>query len=111
MMKLRASEITIAKHYIGQLVHHKLFNYRGVIIDIDANFQLTDEWYQTVAKSKPPKNEPWYHVLVDGVIDSTYVAEQNLEADLSSDKINHPMTHQFFSHFQDGKYINDKTVN
>lgn len=110
-MKLSASEVTITKHYIGQLVHHKLFDYRGVIIDIDANFQLSDEWYDTVAKSKPPKNEPWYHVLVDGVIDTTYVAEQNLEADISGEKINHPMTHQFFSHFQNGKYINEKQFN
>jgi len=110
-MKEYTTEIIITKHYIGELVHHKLFNYRGVVIDIDANFQLTDDWYETVAKSRPPKNEPWYHVLVDGVINSTYVAEQNLETDLTGKKIDHPMTHKFFSHFKNGKYINDKMVN
>ena len=25
-------------------------------------FQGTDEWYENVAKSKPAKNKPWYHV-------------------------------------------------
>ena len=29
----------------GQLVHHKLFGYRGVVVDVDATFQGTDEWY------------------------------------------------------------------
>ena len=26
----------------------------------------------------PPKNQPWYHVLVHGADHTTYVAEQNL---------------------------------
>ena len=41
----------------------------------------TDEWYEAVAKSRPPKNEPWYHVLVHQKGHQTYVAEQNLQPD------------------------------
>ena len=81
-------KITKSKYSIGSLIHHKLFDYRGVIIDIDPEFQLTDEWYETVARSKPPKDEPWYHVLVDDATNSTYVAEQNLEPDINSSEIN-----------------------
>ena len=103
--------ITRSRYSIGDLVHHKLFDYRGVIVDIDPYFQLTDEWYDAVAKSRPPKNEPWYHVLVHEAVNSTYVAEQNLEPDPSGKKINHPMTGKLFTEFRNGRYINDEKVN
>ena len=35
-----------AKFKIGQIVHHKLFDYTGVIFDIDPIFQSSDEWYE-----------------------------------------------------------------
>ena len=103
--------ITESKFSIGNLVHHKLFNYRGVIIDIDPDFQLTDEWYEMAARSRPPKNEPWYHVLVHDANNSTYVAEQNLEPDLNDEEINHPMTEKFFSDFKNGRYILGEKIN
>ena len=55
-----------AKFFVGQIVHHKKFDYRGVVFDVDATFQGTGEWYELVARSRPPKHMPWYHVLVDG---------------------------------------------
>jgi len=68
-----------AKYCIGQLIQHKLFDYRGIILSVDLEFKSTDEWYEAVAKSRPPKNEPWYHVLVHQKGQQTYVAEQNLQ--------------------------------
>ena len=103
--------ITQTKYSIGDLVHHKLFDYRGVIVDIDPSFQSTDEWYEQVARSRPPKNKPWYHVLVHETINSTYVAEQNLEPDPSGKAIHHPMTQEFFTKLRDGRYINDEKMN
>ena len=94
-----------SKFSVGDLIHHRLFDYRGVIVDIDAAFQLSDEWYEAVAKSRPPKNEPWYHVLVHGEMHTTYVAERNLERDTSAEPVNHPMLWQFFSRFENGRYI------
>jgi heat shock protein HspQ len=70
-----------AKYCIGQLIQHKLFDYRGIILGVDLEFKSTDEWYEAVAKSRPPKNEPWYHVLVHQKGHQTYVAEQNLQPD------------------------------
>jgi heat shock protein HspQ len=70
-----------ARFSIGQCIHHRLFDYRGVIIDVDAVFQGTDAWYEQVATTRPPKNEPWYRVLVHDASHETYVAERNLEAD------------------------------
>ncbi len=45
---------------IGQLVHHKLFDYRGIIFDVDAAFQGSDKWYETMARTQPPRDKPWY---------------------------------------------------
>ena len=70
-----------ANYCIGQLIQHKLFDYRGIILSVDLEFKSTDEWYEAVAKSRPPKDEPWYHVLVHQKGHQTYVAEQNLKPD------------------------------
>ena len=105
------THISRAKFSIGDLVHHRLFDYRGVIIDVDATFQATPQWYQAVALSRPPKDKPWYHVLVDGAVHSTYVAEQNLQPDANARPIHHPLLGQFFSRFENGRYCREGGTN
>ncbi len=97
------------KFKIGQVIHHKLFNYRGVIYSADEVFKGTDEWYDIVAKSKPPKDKPWYHVMVHNKEHMTYVAERNLQPDNSSKIINHPMVPVYFTEITDGIY--QRTLN
>ncbi len=92
------------KFAIGQLVHHRKFDYRGVVVDVDPEFQGTEEWYEAMARSRPPKDRPWYHVLVDGATHSTYVAERHLETDQSGKQIAHPALGQYFDRFVDGRY-------
>ena len=99
------TNIITVKFSVGELVHHRLFDYRGVIADVDQDFCGTQEWYEAVAKSRPPKNRPWYHVLVHGSEHTTYVAEQNLEQDDLLQPIDHPMVEQFFSRFENGSYV------
>ena len=96
---------TAAKFGPGDLITHALFDYRGVVIDIDPHFLGTTEWYDAVAKSKPPKDRPWYHVLVDGSFIQTYVAERNLEHDPSGKPIDHPEISIYFSGLTDGGYV------
>ncbi len=93
-----------AKFEIGQVIHHRLFDYTGVVFDVDAIYQGTEDWYENVARSRPPKNEPWYHVLVDDAIHTTYVAEQNLEYCETPQRIDHPSTDQIFSDFDGQRY-------
>ena len=93
------------KFSIGDIIHHLRFDYRGVIYDVDATFQGTEEWYNQMAKSKPPRDQPWYHVRGDQSASMTYVAERNQEAGSSSTPIEHPLVDQYFSQFKNGKYI------
>ncbi len=95
---------TAARFHIGQLVHHRLFDYRGVIVDADPVFCGSAAWYEQVARSRPPKDQPWYRVLVDGAEHETYVAERNLEADTSGQPIHHPMLGELFGDLTGGRY-------
>jgi len=93
------------KFYIGQIVEHKRFGYRGVIYDADPNFMLSEAWYGTVALSRPPKDQPWYHVLVDGAEHVTYVAERNLSpSKAESSPVNHPLIATHFQAFNGSHY-------
>jgi heat shock protein HspQ len=80
-----------------------------VIFDVDATFGLSDQWYETVARSRPPRDKPWYHLLVDGASHTTYVAERHLEADESNVPVDHPLLKGIFSGFENGRYILDVT--
>ena len=99
-----AKETSRARFAIGELVHHKLFGYRGVVVDVDPVFDGTEEWYQHVARSRPPKDQPWYHVLPDGARHQTYVAERNLEEDGTQAPIDHPGVGHYFDRLENGVY-------
>ena len=93
-----------ASFSVGQLVYHLKFDYRGVVVDVDPEFQGSEEWYQLVARSRPPKDRPWYHVLVDQADHMTYVAERHLEPDSSCEPITHPWVDEYFDSFKDCAY-------
>ena len=99
-----------AKFRIGQIVEHALFNYRGVVFEVDPVFSLTEEWYDQVARSRPPKDQPWYHVLVDNGEHSTYVAERNLLETDDVSEVRHPAIGQFFSAYDNGRYRPKQTL-
>lgn len=94
-----------AKFSLGQIVHHRLFDYRGVIFDIDIHFQGSEEWYDAVAQSRPPKDQPWYRLLVDNADHETYVAERNLESSEFADPVRHPGVDLYFSRIENGVYV------
>ena len=100
-----------AKFSVGQLVQHTLFNYRGAVIDVDPVFQNDDDWYEQVALSRPPKDKPWYRVLVHNAVHETYVAERNLQADNSAEAVNHPMVNSYFDEFSEGRYSMQRQFN
>ena len=87
-----------------------MYNVTGpanVIVEVDTHFRGSDLWYDTVARSRPPKYSPWYHVLPHGAQHRTYVAERNLEPDDSGLPIQHPLVESYFSGFSSGRYVTD----
>jgi heat shock protein HspQ len=96
-----------AKFAIGQVVRHRIFPFRGVIFDVDPQFNNTDEWYEAIpAEVRPRKDQPFYHLLAENAETEyiAYVSEQNLLEDRSGDPVRHPQLREMFDRGSDGTY-------
>jgi len=91
--------INKAKFSIGEVVKHRHFDFRGVIYDVDFEFNNSEEWYQSIPKEvRPRKNQPFYHLLAESneVTYEAYVSEQNLLIDDSNEPVRHPLIEEIF---------------
>ena len=96
-----------AKFQIGQVVRHRLYPFRGVIFDVDPQYDNTDEWWESIPEeSRPKKDQPFYHLLAENTESEyiAYVSEQNLVVDDSGEPIRHPQAHEIFDQLPDGTY-------
>jgi heat shock protein HspQ len=88
-----------AKFSIGETVKHKHFDFRGVIYDVDFEFNNSEEWYQSIPKDvRPRKDQPFYHLLA-------YVSEQNLLLDRSLVPVKHPLIEEIFVGKKGSNYL------
>lgn len=92
----------------GDLVKHKRYHYRGVVVEFNLVCQADESWYQS-NRTRPDRDQPWYHVLVDGNSATTYAAQSSLEADDSDAPVDHPLVEAFFAGFKDGVYVRNDT--
>src|SRR3546814_10360901 len=83
----------------GDIVRHRMFDFRGVVFDIDPVFAKSDEWYEAIPEAiRPAKEQPYYHLLAEHG-DSSYIAyarQQNLVADGDSGPNEHPQNAAMF---------------
>jgi heat shock protein HspQ len=96
-----------ARFYIGQIVRHRMYPFRGVIFDVDPEFGNTEEWYQAIPEDvRPRKEQPFYHLLAENAESEyiAYVSEQNLVPDESTDPIRHPQVGELFEGPINGAY-------
>ena len=92
-----------AKFKIGQVVRHRLFPFRGVVFDIDPEFNNTEEWYESIpAEMRPHKDQPFYHLFAENGETEyiAYVSEQNLLPDTSGKPVRHPQVGEVFEENQ-----------
>ncbi len=102
-----APSVAHARFSIGEVVRHRLFDFRGVIFDIDPVFANSEEWYQAIPEDiRPPKDQPFYHLLAENAESSyiAYVSQQNLLPDDVGEPIDHPAIPGLFEGFTDGRY-------
>jgi len=107
MNALRSGSIPSARFAIGEVVRHRLFDFRGVIFDVDPEFANSEEWYEAIpAEIRPPKNQPFYHLLAENAESSyvAYVSQQNLLADDSGEPVDHPAVADMFEAGAGGRY-------
>src|SRR5213080_3596082 len=88
-----------AKFQIGQIVRHRVFSFRGVIFDLDPEFNTTEAWWPSIPEEvRPHKYQSFYHLLAEDSA-SEYVAcvsEQNLLPDESGEAIRHSQVAEVF---------------
>jgi len=98
-----------AKFGVGQIVRHRLHSFRGVIFDVDPIFANSEEWYDAIpADQRPPREQPFYHLLAQNPEDGpyeAYVSEQNLLPDAENGPIQHPMIDSIFEGLDGGRYL------
>ncbi|WP_343519950.1 heat shock protein HspQ [Sphingomonas sp.] len=96
-----------ARFNVGDVVRHRLFDFRGVIFDVDPVFANTDEWYEAIPEDvRPRKDQPFYHLLAENAESSyvAYVSQQNLVSDDSDEPVNHPAIGGLFERYSGGRY-------
>ena len=106
-LDIDAPAIAHAQFSIGEVVRHRLFDFRGVIFDVDPGFANTDEWYEAIPEAvRPRKDQPFYHLLAENMESSyvAYVSQQNLVPDETDEPIDHPAIPGLFNDFADGRY-------
>jgi heat shock protein HspQ len=99
--------ITSTQFAIGQVVKHRVYDFRGVIVDVDPEFSNTEEWWESIPENiRPRRNQPFYHLLAEN--ESTayeaYVSEQNLLSDESGEPVDHPQIAEVFGEFLGASY-------
>ena len=102
-----APPVRQADFAIGEVVKHRLFDFRGVIFDVDPVFANSDEWYEAIpADIRPDKDQPFYHLLAENGESSyiAYVSQQNLVTDESAEPVDHPAIAGLFDAFSGGRY-------
>ncbi|KQN94230.1 DNA-binding protein [Sphingomonas sp. Leaf231] len=102
-----APPIAHARFAIGEVVRHRMLDFRGVIFDVDPVFANSEEWYQSIPETlRPRKDQPFYHLLAENMESSyvAYVSQQNLEHDDSDEPVEHPAIAGLFDRLADGRY-------
>jgi len=100
-------EMPSARFAIGEVVRHRLFDFRGVIFDVDPFFANSDEWYEAIPEAlRPSKDQPFYHLLAESAESSyvAYVSQQNLVVDENDDPVEHPAISTMFERVEGGRY-------
>ncbi len=103
----KAPPVAHARFSIGDVVRHRMFDFRGVVFDIDPVFANSEEWYQAIPEDlRPAKDQPFYHLLAENA-ESTYIAyvsQQNLLPDTGGEPVDHPAISGLFEKFDRGRY-------
>src|SRR6187455_3597208 len=82
--RIEAPRHAEARFAIGDVVRHRLFDFRGVVFDVDPVFANSEEWYEAIPEDlRPAKDQPFYHLLAENAESSyiAYVSQQNLLPD------------------------------
>lgn len=106
-IRAMSNKILHARFGLGEVVKHRMLDFRGVIFDVDPEFDNSDEWYEAIPEDmRPAKEQPFYHLLAENAESSyiAYVSQQNLVADDEGEPVDHPAIGTMFGAFDGARY-------
>lgn len=103
----------LVQYSIGEVLRHKNFGYRGVVVGWDGRCNRPVEWLEGNGMLPKRGQQPFYHIIPDqpdcirlfgDTRESKYVAEDNLEPieDIEERCIDHEHLMAFFSRYSPG---------
>ena len=101
------SKTSVAKYSIGQVIRHRVYEFRGVVFDVDPQFaegKGTSESILVELRSR--RDQPFYYLFAENDQNPyiAYVSEQNLMPDPSDEPIRHPQLDDLFERDDNGCY-------
>jgi len=113
--KVRSMRPPGVKYRVGQVIRHKTWGYKGVIVGWDLEADAPERWINTMhpADKSHWRKMPNYSILVDtkdrSEAQTTYVPQENIEI-LTQTEINHPTLWEYFDIFDGAQYIMRKAI-
>ena len=104
----KAPPIAHARFSIGEVVRHRMFDFRGVIFDIDPVFANSEEWYQAIPEDIRPRQGP--ALLPSARRECGKLATSPMSASriccptTAGEPVDHPAIAGMFEGFDKGRY-------
>ncbi|XP_070568963.1 uncharacterized protein [Ptychodera flava] len=106
----RSPRLPSVKYRVGQVIKHKLWGYRGVIIGWDETAKAPEQWLKQMHPADKPhwRKQPNYSILVDTrdrpQAQVTYIPQENIEI-VSNTKVIHPALDDYFEAYDGSQYL------
>ncbi|MGQ0682658.1 heat shock protein HspQ [Bradyrhizobium sp.] len=108
------SKIAVAKFRIGQVIRHRRYPVRGVVFDVDPEFDESCRSHELIlVDGRECRNQPFYHLFAENNRTPfvAYFSEQDLLADASDEPVQHPQIKDMFEWDDNGCYRRRSMVN
>ncbi|MGB9117145.1 heat shock protein HspQ [Bradyrhizobium sp.] len=101
------SKMSIAKFGIGHVIRHRIYEFRGVVFDVDPEFADCNGTHEAImVEARSRKDQPFYYLFAENDQNPyiAYVSEQNLMPDASGEPVCHPQLDNLFERDEKGCY-------
>jgi heat shock protein HspQ len=101
------SKISVARFAIGRLVCHRVYEFRGVVFDVDPEFfDRAATGVTILVEGRSRRDQPFYYLLAENGTSPyvAYVSEQSMVLDTSDEPVSHPQVDDLFKRDETGCY-------
>lgn len=101
------SKVATAKFSIGQVIRHRLYPVRGVVFDVDPEFDDNCRSHEMIlVDGRSNRDQPFYYLFAENERAPfvAYFSEQDLLVDVTEEPVQHPRIDELFERNESGCY-------